>query len=362
MMTSLKQIKLAIVGCGAVAQTRYLPAVDLIPNLTVTHVVDNDVERAREAADRFQIPNFVRDCREVFGKVDAVVVATPPRSHAQICIDCLSQGLHVLCEKPLATSAEEVQGMIAASQQTHTHLAVGMNRRLSWSAQLLKHLVQSGMLGDIYRFDVEEGGEFNWPLRTGHIFQDGNAGGVITDAGSHVLDLSLWILGSQRARLVRCRDDNWGGGEANAILELTVEWSSGPVSGQRVSGRWVSGRVELSFTRTLRNTLRIHGESGCLEAPTRGGLEVIFYPKGEDVDPVVMKWPNARPRQKVEDFAIQLSNFTDSIVGPSEKYVSAHEVLTSISLIEQCHRSRKFMAQPWEIKHLESFFEGKSNE
>jgi predicted dehydrogenase len=346
------KVKLALIGCGAVAEQRYLPAADLVPNLALTHVVDLDRERGREVADRFQIPNCVRDYREVFGKVDAVVVATPPRSHVQICIDCLSQGLHVLCEKPLAISAQEVRAMIAASRQTHTHLAVGMVRRLSWSSQLLKRLVQSGMLGDIDRFDVEEGGEFNWPLRTGHIFQGGNSGGVIADAGSHVLDLSLWLLGSQRAQLVRCRDDNRGGVEANAIVELTVERPSGPVS----------GRVELSFTRTLRNTIKIYGDSGCLEAPTRSGLEVLFYPKGENVDPVVMKWPNARPRKKVDDFAIQLSNFTDSIVGPSKKYVSAHKVLTSISLIEQCHRSRESMVQSWEIKHLESFFEGKSNE
>jgi UDP-N-acetylglucosamine 3-dehydrogenase len=349
--SSEKEIKLAIIGCGAVVEERYLPAIKLVPNLALTHVVDLDRERAQDVADRFQIPNYADDYHAVFEKVHAAVVATPPKSHARISVDCLSQGLHVLCEKPLATSVEEAQEMIAASQQTHTHLAVGMIRRLSWSSQLLKRLVQSGMLGEICRIDVEEGGKFKWPLRTGHVFQDSSSGGVLTDAGSHVFDLLLWSLGSQRAQLVSYKDDNWGGVEANAIAELAVEWHSRPVP----------GRVELSFTRGLRNTLRIYGERGYLEAPTLGGPEVFFYPDSESAGPVILKLPNAHPRKRVEEFAIQLSNFADSIVNNSKKYAKADEVLATISIIEQCHRSRERMVQPWEEKHLESFFEGEQN-
>jgi UDP-N-acetylglucosamine 3-dehydrogenase len=351
MITSSQKIKLAIIGCGAVTQERYLPAANLVPNLTLTHVVDLDIERVRDVANRFQIPNCVDDYRAVFAKVDAVIVATPPSSHAKISIDCLRQGLHVLCEKPLATSVEEVQAMITASQQAHTHLAVGMIRRLSWSSQLLKRLLQIGMLGDICRFDVEEGGEFNWPLRTGHIFQDSNSGGVLADAGSHIFDLVLWSLGSQRAQLVRCRDDNWGGVEANVTVDLTVEWHSRPVP----------GRIELSFTRSLRNTLRIYGEKGCLEVPTRGSPGVLFYPDDENVEPVILKLPDARPRRRVGEFAVQLANFADSIINNSKKYATADEVLTTMSIIEQCRRSRERMVQSWEMKHLESFFEGKNN-
>ncbi|KPL25198.1 MAG: hypothetical protein AMJ93_00755 [Anaerolineae bacterium SM23_84] len=348
---SEEKVRLAIIGCGAVAEERYLPAFNLVSNLALTHIVDLDVERAQDVANRFRIPNCVDDYRAVFDQVDAVVVATPPKSHARISIDCLNQGLHVLCEKPLATSVEEAQEMINASKQTHTHLAVGMIRRLSWSSQLLNRLVQSGMLGNIRRFDVEEGGEFNWPLRTGHMFQDSNSGGVLADAGSHIIDLLLWSLGSQRAQLVSCRDDNWGGVEANAIIELTVERCSRPVP----------GRVELSFTRSLRNTLRIYGEKGCLEAPTRGGPEVFFYPDDEQTDPVVLRSLNAKPRKRVEEFAVQLSNFLDSIVNDSKDYVSADETLMTISLIEQCHCSKERLVQSWEMKHLESFFGDEKN-
>jgi predicted dehydrogenase len=135
MKHSKERVRLGIIGSGAIAEEGYLPAADLVSNIIVTHVVDLDGNRAREVANRFQIPNFVTGYREIFGKVDAVVVATPPRLHAKISIDCLNHGLHVLCEKPLATSLEEAKEMLAASERTHNHLAVGMVRRMNWTGR-----------------------------------------------------------------------------------------------------------------------------------------------------------------------------------------------------------------------------------
>jgi len=208
------------------------------------------------------------------------------------------------------------------------------------------------MLGDIHRFDVEEGHEFNWPLRTGHIFQNSMAGGVFADTGTHLLDLLLWIFGSQRTQLFSYRDDNWGGVEMNAIVELAIEWHA----------KQVLGKIELSFTRELRNTLRIYGEKGYLEAPVLGNCEVLFYPCDENEESVILKPYNAGPRKSVEEFALQLSNFADAIRNSSNNYVVADEALPIISMIEQCRHSRELMVQPWEIRHLESFFEGRGNE
>jgi predicted dehydrogenase len=348
MVVQLEPIKLAIIGCGAIAQERYLPAAALVPHLTIAVVTDLDAGRARDTADRFRISQHVTDYRDIFGKVDAVVVATPPRSHAPIAIDCLEHGLHVLCEKPLATSSDEVTAMIAAGRRAQRQLAVGMNRRVCWSSQTLKRLMQLDMLGEVQRFDLEEGNEFNWPLRTAHIFQDSDAGGVLFDAGVHVFDLLLWALDGDSADVTRCRADNWGGVETNALVDLTVERR----------GRSIPGRVELSFTRKLRNTLRIYGEKGRLEASTLGNYEMWLYPDGEDAQPVTLTPREMQPKKRVEEFALQLSNFVETIAGGTMKVVTADEALATIALIEHCRRARERWVQPWEIKHLESFFEG----
>lgn len=350
-VSSENEVRVAIIGCGAITEEMYLPAAEMVPNLTITHVVDLDAQRGQAVAADFQIPNFVADYREVFGKVDFVVVATPPSSHAPISIDCLKHGIPVLCEKPLATSVEEAKTMITASQQTSTLLAVGMIRRLSWSSQLLRRLIQTGILGDIQRFDIEEGHEFNWPLRTGHIFQSRQAGGVLADTGPHMLDLLFWLLDSQRAELLSYSDDNWGGVGMNTVVELAVERR----------GKQIPGKIELSFTRKLRNTLRIYGEKGFLEAPVLNGYEVLFYPHNDNEEPIALKPYQANPRKIVEEFAVQLSNFVGAIINNSQNYVAAEEALTPLAIIGQCLSSRKLTAQPWEIKHLESFFEAKHN-
>ena len=90
----------------------------MVSNAVVSHLVDLDIERAREVAQRFQLSNFVDDYKKIFGKVDAVIVATPPDSHAKISIDCLNHGLHVLCEKPLASSVEQAKDMVEVAKRT----------------------------------------------------------------------------------------------------------------------------------------------------------------------------------------------------------------------------------------------------
>jgi predicted dehydrogenase len=341
-----KKVAIAIIGSGAIAEEGYLPAAAMASNVVVSHLVDVDVERAESVAARFRIPNFVDNYREIYGKVDAVVVATPPNSHAKISIDCMNNGLHVLCEKPLASSVEQAKDMLEACKRTGTHLGVGMVRRLAWSARILKKLIGSDMLGKIQQFDIEEGWEFNWPLRTGHLFQNKNARGVIEDTGPHLFDLLFWILGAKDAKVTRCEDDNRGGIEANALIELEVEGPS-----QRSTGR-----IELSFTRRLRNTMKFFGERGCLEAETVGANEVFFYPAGQDKEPLMLRQKNPIPKKKNQEFVLQLSNFADSIINGSKKYIPASEAVATLSLVEKCYLSRTPMVQPWEKKHLENFF------
>ena len=155
--------------------------------------------------------------------------------------------------------------------------------------------------GSIYRFDIEEGWEFSWPLRTGHLFQNENSRGVLADTGSHLFDLLLWILGTQQAQVMSYEDDNRGGIEANALIDLVVEGSS----------QKSRGRIELSFTRRLRNTMKFFGERGCLEAETVGANEVFFYPPGQSDDPLLLrpKTRNLVKRTRYLVFSFPISLF-----------------------------------------------------
>jgi predicted dehydrogenase len=168
----------------------------------------------------------------------------------------------------------------------------------------------------------------------------------LADTGPHLFDLFLWILGTQRAEVNCCKDDNLGGIEANALIKLAVGDAS----------QSLTGRIEMSFTRQLRNTMKFYGERGCLEAETVGANEVFFYPPGQSDDPLTLRPQSPKRRKKNEEFSIQLSNFVDSIINGSKKYIPADEAIATMALVEECYRSRTPIAQPWEMKHLETFF------
>ena len=151
--------------------------------------------------------------------------------------------------------------------------------------------------------------------------------------------------------MISCKDDNLGGIEANALIDLAVEGSS-----QRSKGS-----IELSYTRRLRNTMIFFGERGSLEAETVGAKQAHFYPSGQNDEPLVLMPCNQEPRKRNEEFGLQLSNFADSIINSSRKYVLAEEAITTMSVVEECYGARRLLVQPWEMKHLEPFFEEKKN-
>ena len=339
-------IKVAVIGSGAIAEQGYLPAASMVPNVVFTHLVDLDRDRAKMLADQFGIPNYLTDYREIFDEVDAVVVATPPTSHATISMDFLEHGVHVLCEKPLAMTVAEAKQMVAVADKTQSHLAVAMVRRLAWSAQTLRQLVADGVLGKISSFDIIEGWEFNWPLKTNHIFRNENRRGVIEDTGPHLFDLLLWILDCDSAKIASCSDDNWGGIEANAEIEINLEKDNYPVT----------GTIELSFTRRLRNTIQIYGETGWLEAPTVGAKSVRYYPASKDKAPLLIQPSDEADLKSGNDFALQLSHFADSIKTGAIKYVPANEAVLTMELIDACYQIRQPKAHSWEKLYLTDFF------
>lgn len=335
----IQPLRMAIIGGGAVAERCHLPAAAQAAGVQIAWVVDCDKSRAQDIATRFGVSRYAADYREIFGQAEAAIVATPPGTHAAICGDLLQHGIHVLCEKPLAPTAAEIERIIAARAAGGAQLAVAMVRRFGGSARLLKRLVAENFLGAIQRVDAEEGGKFGWPLRTGHIFQPTGSGGVIADAGSHILDLLLWILDLEKIEIHSCEDDSLGGVGVNSRVELSLERA----------GSRVSGRMELSFTRKLRNTIRIYGERGWLEGPTRGGVEVVFHPADAESNSVAIHDPGVAPLDMVGEFAAQLDDFATCVRERRKgQGATAEECRPSIAAIESCRRLRKPMALPWD--------------
>src|SRR5262250_348583 len=110
------RFRLGLVGAGPVVERYHLRAIRGVPEVQLVAVVDINEERACQFAQRQGIPLSTARLQDLFGKVDLAIVALPNGMHASITCELLSNGIHVLCEKPMARNVLECRAMIEASR------------------------------------------------------------------------------------------------------------------------------------------------------------------------------------------------------------------------------------------------------
>ncbi len=191
-------LKVAIVGCGGIANGKHLPALHRNNQVEIVAFCDIIEERAVKAAEQYGTPDAktYTDFRELLkdGNIDIVHVCTPNDSHAVISISALESGKHVMCEKPMAKTAAEGRAMLEAARRTGKKLTIGYNNRFRPDSQTLKAVCESGELGDIYYAKAHAIRRRAVP--TWGVFLDGEkqGGGPLIDIGTHALDLTLWMM------------------------------------------------------------------------------------------------------------------------------------------------------------------------
>lgn len=332
-----RPVRLGILGCGAVVERLHLPAARRVEGLEVVALVDRDPGRARELARRFGVPDVRTSFEELDGRIDAALIALPNHLHAPVAIDLLKRGIAVLVEKPMALSAADARAMVEAAAAAGATLQVGLMKRFARGATLIRGALEQQLLGDVVGFSVEWGPRFHWPVTTDSGLNPSLAGGgVLTDFGSHFLDLLCWWFGEPTA--VEYTDDARGGVEADCEVALTFSGAAGTVAGV----------ARFSRIRELRNTVRVVGERLTIEWDHEVPDAVRVVPTAWSGPPPSLVY-GAAGAQSVQDlFVAQLRSFAASVATGAPAAVSGESVLPSVALIERCYRQRKERVHPWE--------------
>lgn len=329
-------LRLAILGCGEITRIGHLPAAATHPGIGALWLIDADVSRARRLAEHFHVDcQIAPDYKPVLPQVEALINALPNSLHAPVNLEAIHAGVHVLCEKPLATTAADARACCELADQKGVLLAVGMNRRFVASHKLLPIVLQEGYLGELLGYDWPYGGVFDWTSASGFYFSRTLAGGgALIDFGVHLLDSLIEWFGP--VVHVDYQDDDWGGGiEANAILELQHSGPSGAVKGQ----------VRVSRTYPLRNRLLIRGSKAQAEIPADDPDSVVIRRQvGQSELSDTLRLPNF---PSSTTFYKQLDNFIESIRGNQKLESNGWQALRVIELIEQCYANRRRIREPW---------------
>lgn len=334
-----RPVRLALLGCGAVAELCHLPGAARTDEVRIVALVDTDLGRARALGARSGISRWTTDYRDVLSEVDGVINALPHHLHAPVTTDCIERGVAVLVEKPMARTLPEAEAMVAASATHGVVLQVALMNRFCDGARIMKRAVDAGWLGAVRGFDVEWGFVYDWPVASGFFFSREQAGGgVLLDLGSHVVDLLMWWLGD--VERLEYSDDNRGGVEAECAIAMAF---GSPAA-------VVDGTVTLSRLRALRNTARIVGDRFTIECDITAPTAVRMWPteSGDDIPAFALDSLSSPPQTLEDAYAAQLIAFGRAVATRSTPDVSGEAVLASVAVLDRCYRERRALVAPWE--------------
>ncbi len=329
-------MRIGIVGCGAIAREAHLPVLMEEREVEVAVLCDRDRGNATLAARESGVDAVITtEVAALAGKVDAAIVAVPPRFHAPIAIQLMELGIDVLCEKPLAITVADGQTMDEAARRTGRVLAVALMMRFFPHNRWLADLVEDGEVGEVREVVVEDGAPLDWPMMSnGYFDRNATGGGVLFDSGVHLLDRVLWLFGDLDQ--LAYEDDAFGGFESNARLSGTL----------RIGGRAVPTRLEFSWSHRLRRSIRVIGDRGTLEASTSDPRTLTLH-RTMRRGPMELQIRCADRWDARSHYRAQLADFIGAVRERRAPFVTAASALRALAVIEAAYARRTSMAQPW---------------
>jgi predicted dehydrogenase len=319
------RLRIGIVGAGPVMERYHIPAINAVPEVVRSIVVDADAERAKNAALRFQIPRWSNRLDELAEEADLALVLVPNGHHAGVSCELLRRGVHVLCEKPLARNPAECLSMIESARRSRALLCTGHNRRFRQHIQLARKFLLDGLIGEIVRVEAEEGSTADWPRSRAYFDPEQSGGGALMDVGIHSIDLIRWLAGEVETVEYK---GNGTASRAESEAEMRFSLSNG-----------ATGKLVASRDRELRQTLTIIGAQGTLEiglwAPTLG----MVSKRGKAFQNF-KRLDIAVPRRPPQDtsFVEQLRNFVSAIHGEGDLVVTGEDGMAAVDAVYRAYR------------------------
>ena len=205
----MNNTKIAVIGLGGIAQLYHIPILSSLKNIELTAVSEINKNRLKTVSEKFGLKKQYTDYKEMLSKeeFDAAVIATPTNNHLEIALECLKEKKNILIEKPIARNFTEAKEILAAGKKNKKTVMIGMNLRYRPDAMLMKSLISSGDLGEIFYIRCgwlrKQSSDEKWFLNKSQ-----SGGGVIIDLGILLLDLSLWMMGDYKIRSVTVQKYN----------------------------------------------------------------------------------------------------------------------------------------------------------
>jgi UDP-N-acetylglucosamine 3-dehydrogenase len=313
--------RVAVIGAGAMGRN-HLRVLNEMGGADLVAVGDADEATAERSARFYRVPAFT-DHRALLAeaKPDAVVVSVPTNLHYGVVMDALHAGVHVLVEKPIASTEDEAREMIAAAHDRGVVLTVGHIERYNPVILELYRRLRAGELGRVFKMHARRLGPF--PPRVRDV-------GVVIDLATHDVDIMRFLSGSEVTRLY-----------AETARRIHTEHED-LLSGLLRFGDDTIGVLDINWlTPTKIRELLVTGERGMFQANYLT-QELFLYENNyassgwDDISRLegVTEGDMHRPRiEKAEPLRVELERFMAAVRGePDVEIVSGEEGLAALRI------------------------------
>lgn len=210
---STKVMGVGIIGYGGIGSLHHKKWLKTLPQFKLCGVWDIKPERL-EIAEQEGIHAYKSEADLLADKeIELVIIATPNDVHLPIAINAMNAGKHVVCEKPVAMSLDELKEMIACSRKNKVIFTVDQNRRWDKDFRMVKTAIENGYLGKVYNIESRVYGSRgipgDWRKYKAH------GGGMVLDWGVHLIDQAIIIAGNRKLLSLYTTLDYAHGGECD---------------------------------------------------------------------------------------------------------------------------------------------------
>ncbi|MEX2416252.1 MAG: Gfo/Idh/MocA family oxidoreductase [Paenibacillaceae bacterium] len=327
----MKKVKVAIIGCGSIAIHRHVPEYADNASVDIVAFCDLRIERADELAEKYggaAYTDYKKMLRDL--EIDAVSVCLPNALHAPVTIDAAEAGCHVLCEKPMATNAQEALDMIKAAKDHNVLLMIGHNQRMMPPHVKAKEILQTGELGRVISFRTAfgHGGPENWSIdgADSWFFRKEEAYvGAMGDLGVHKADLIRWMLDDEVVEVsafVENLDKTGSTVDDNAVCLFRM-------------GKGAIGTMTASWTyyKGEDNSTVLYCENGVIKIGTDPQDQVIVEKRDGQVNRYNV---GAIATNDVQVGSGVIASFINSVVNGTTPSITGQDGLKSLQVILAC--------------------------
>ena len=335
----MKKLRVALIGSGGIANICHVPGyLEVRDRVEIVALCDIRPEALENTQARWDldVPCYARYADMLKKeKIDAVSVCTPNSVHKSATIAALKAGCHVLCEKPIATSAKDAQAMVDAAKKAKRKLMIGQSGRFSSGPQAIRRAVDAGMLGNVYYARAHAIRRREIPARDTFLKKGLAGGGPMYDIGVHMLDMALWLMDFPKPVTASGVTDRKFG-HKSGVIGTWGQWDPKQFEVEDFAVAFVRFEdgatlsLEASFAsnieRPLMNVWLLGTEGGCDVRQTK-----VFT---EEAGTLWDRSPYGLP--KVRNYHVELAAFVDALLQkkpvpvPGEQAVITQKILDAI--------------------------------